>query len=63
MTSRQPPHESRGDRVEESDRNSGKQPMEKFRSLTKSIIGVTRAQIREQERRNEADRMPRRKAI
>ncbi len=53
MTSPQRPHESPSDRAEGSDRgSSGLTPMQRFRSLTRSIIGVTREQMQEQERRN-----------
>ena len=52
MTSQQRPHEGQNDRAEESDRSpDDRSPMEKFESLTRSIIGVTREQIREQERK------------
>jgi hypothetical protein len=54
MTSQQPPHEGKGGKAEAVEgAEIGTSPMERFRSLTRTIIGVTRAQVREQERRNE----------
>jgi hypothetical protein len=53
MTSPQRPHESQSDRTEESDRSpTERSPMERFRSLTRSLLGVTPEQMREQDRKN-----------
>lgn len=62
MTPSQPSHEGDNGKVAESGRRPDQpSPMDRFRSLTKAIIGVTREQIREQERRNEEGRSSRNK--
>jgi hypothetical protein len=53
MTSSPRPHEGNNGKAAENGRTPDERsPMDRFRSLTKAIIGVTREQIREQERAN-----------
>jgi hypothetical protein len=62
MTSPQRPHEGDNGKAEGSGPSRDERsPMHRFKSLTKAIIGVTREQIREQERRNEEAKTSRHK--